>query len=156
MVYTLPISKEDILAMTKDYLQSDDTTWVDGQVYFNEKDYRIQFHINEKKEIITLCIPTVNIYLEYYMNTYKLKSIIYTNTNWSDDWIRYDFANENLYYIEERSYGHSRRAYINVKDNVVTNVEIDSAKSFGTYKEGYVFELDRDFKMIFTIFNDYF
>ena len=156
MVYTLPISKEDILAMTKDYLQSDDTTWVDGQVYFNEKDYRIQFHINEKKEIITLCIPTVNIYLEYYMNTYKLKSIIYTNTNWSDDWIRYDFDNENLYYIEVRSYGHSRRAYINVKDNVVTNVEIDSAKSFGTYKEGYVFELDRDFKMIFTIFNDYF
>ena len=156
MVYKLPISKEDILSMTKDYLQRDDTTWVDGQVYFNKKDYSIQFHINEKEEIITMCIPNGEVYLEYDMNTSNLKSIIYTSTCWSDDWIKYDFDNNgNLTFIEERAYGHNRRAYINIENNVITNVEIKGSQ-FGSYEKGYIFEPDNDFDNIIQYFNEYF
>lgn len=155
MIYTLPITKEGIMTLQQGDLEGDDNTWVYGKVYFKEDKF-IQFHINDEKEIITVCIPDKDIYLDYDMNTRNLKSIIYTNTCWSDDWTRYDFdENGELYYIEERVYGHNRRAYIDVKDNVVTNVKF-TGRTFGTYEEGKMFEYEMDFAHVFQYFNEYF
>ena len=85
-----------------------------------------------------------------------LKSIVYTSTCWSDDWIRYDFdENGELFFIEERAYGHNRCAYINVKDNIITNVKF-TGRTFGTYEEGDMIEYEMVFSDVYQYFNDYF
>ena len=91
MFYQLPITKEQILLLTKGKLEMDDDTWVDGAVYYQQKDDLLKYHIDDERKTITICIPIENFYLVYSMDTSKLASIVRTSTCWSDDWTHYDF-----------------------------------------------------------------
>lgn len=155
MIYSLPITKEEVMTLQEGNLKRDDTTWVDGKVYY-KNDKLVLFHLNEEKGLITMCIPEKNIYLDYDMNTRNLKSIVYTSTCWSDDWTRYDFDDSgNLFHIEERAYGHNRCAHIDVENNVISDIKFQG-RTFGNYFEGYEFIPESDFSDAYQKFNDYF
>tara|TARA_B100000242_G_C42813560_1_gene378224 strand:- start:151 stop:636 length:486 start_codon:yes stop_codon:yes gene_type:complete len=155
MIYSLPITKEEVMTLQEGNLKRNDNTWVDGKVYY-KNNKSVLFHLNEKNEVITMCIPEENIYLDYDMNTRNLKSIVYTSTCWSDDWTRYDFNDSgNLFHIEERAYGHNRCAHIDVENNVISDIKF-LGRTFGTYFEGYEFIPESDFSDAFQKFNSYF
>jgi len=156
MFYRLPITKEQILSLSSGHLERNDDTWVDGVVYYEQKDDLLKYHLDDERNTITICIPTENFYLVYSMDTSKLTSIVRTSTCWSDDWTRYDFNEKGeLYFIEDRAYGNNRRAYITVENGIATNVE-SKGKTFGTYRVNDTIILDDIFSEATYLFNEYY
>ena len=156
MFYRLPITKEQILSLSSRHLERNDDTWVDGVIYYQQKDDLLKYHIDDERKTITICIPTENFYLVYSMDTSKLAFIVRTSTCWSDDWTRYDFNEKGaLYFIEDRAYGNNRRAYITVENGIVTNVE-SIGKTFGTYCVNDTIILDDIFSELTYLSNEYY
>ena len=144
------------MSLTKGKLERNDDTWVDGVVYYEQKDDLLKYHIDDDARTITICIPTENFYLVYDMDTTNLVSIVRTSTCWSDDWTRYDFNEKGeLFYIEDRAYGHNRRAYITVENGVVSDVK-SKGLTFGTYRVGDTIILDDVFNEASYLFNEYY